>query len=134
MWSNFFKHIDIQPEHAHLLDGNAADLDRECDKFEHDIEAAGGIQLFIGGSYHPPYRSLTPSCPHPIASSPHRTLTPSRSYPIAPSLYRPLTLSRPYPIAPLPYRALTLSHPHPIAPSPHRALTLSPPHPIAPSP
>jgi glucosamine-6-phosphate deaminase len=26
MWSNFFSHIDIKPENAHILNGNAKDL------------------------------------------------------------------------------------------------------------
>jgi glucosamine-6-phosphate deaminase len=49
MWNNFFKHIDIHPENTHILDGNAADLQAECDSFEKKIEAAGGIELFVGG-------------------------------------------------------------------------------------
>ncbi|GAU90289.1 hypothetical protein RvY_02727 [Ramazzottius varieornatus] len=49
MWNNFFKHIDIDPKNAHLLDGNAKDLVKECDQFENAIKAAGGIELFIGG-------------------------------------------------------------------------------------
>ena len=49
MWTNFFKHIDILPENANLLDGNASDLVAECDLFEEKIKAAGGIELFIGG-------------------------------------------------------------------------------------
>lgn len=49
MWTNFFKHIDIQPENAHILDGNAADLVTECNRFEDLIKASGGVELFIGG-------------------------------------------------------------------------------------
>lgn len=49
MWNNFFKHIDIHPENTHILDGNAADLQAECDAFEEKIKAAGGIELFVGG-------------------------------------------------------------------------------------
>ncbi|XP_046371976.2 glucosamine-6-phosphate isomerase 2-like [Haliotis rufescens] len=49
MWNNFFKHIDIVPENAHILDGNAADLEVECNRFESEITKAGGIELFIGG-------------------------------------------------------------------------------------
>lgn len=49
MWNNFFKHIDIKPENTHILDGNAADLEAECNAFEEKIAAAGGIELFIGG-------------------------------------------------------------------------------------
>ncbi|GAB5566846.1 glucosamine-6-phosphate isomerase 1 [Prionailurus iriomotensis] len=49
MWNNFFKHIDICPENTHILDGNAPDLQAECDAFEEKIKAAGGIELFVGG-------------------------------------------------------------------------------------
>lgn len=49
MWNNFFKHIDILPENTHILDGNAPDLQAECDTFEEKIRAAGGIELFVGG-------------------------------------------------------------------------------------
>ena len=49
MWENFFKHIDIDPSNAHILDGNAPDLVKECDDFEVKITEAGGIDLFVGG-------------------------------------------------------------------------------------
>lgn len=49
MWHNFFKHIDIDPQNVHILDGNAPDLVAECNAFEDKIKAAGGIELFIGG-------------------------------------------------------------------------------------
>jgi len=49
MWNNLFKHVDIDPSNVHILNGNAEDLQQECDKFEATIKEAGGIQLFIGG-------------------------------------------------------------------------------------
>ena len=49
MWNNLFKHIDILPENANMLDGNAPDLEKECAEYEEKIKAAGGIQLFVGG-------------------------------------------------------------------------------------
>lgn len=49
MWQNLFKHIDIQPRNAHLLDGNAADLEAECKRYEEKIKSHGGIQLFLAG-------------------------------------------------------------------------------------
>lgn len=49
MWNNFFKHIDIKAENTHILDGNAADLQAECEAFEKKIVEAGGIELFVGG-------------------------------------------------------------------------------------
>lgn len=49
MWEHFFKHIDIDPKNAHLLDGNAEDLEAECENYEKKIAEAGGVHLFIGG-------------------------------------------------------------------------------------
>ncbi|KAF9128847.1 Glucosamine-6-phosphate isomerase 2 [Mortierella sp. 14UC] len=49
MWSNLFKHVDILPENVHILDGNATDLDLECQRYEERIAAVGGIELFLGG-------------------------------------------------------------------------------------
>jgi glucosamine-6-phosphate deaminase len=49
MFDNFFQHIDIDPKNTHILDGNAADLKKECDDFEAKIKEAGGIELFMGG-------------------------------------------------------------------------------------
>ncbi|XP_067943865.1 glucosamine-6-phosphate isomerase 1-like [Watersipora subatra] len=49
MWNNFFKHIDIPSENVNILDGNAEDLQKECQLYEEKIKAAGGIDLFIGG-------------------------------------------------------------------------------------
>ena len=51
MWENFFKHIDIDPNNVHLLNGNASDLEEECRDFEEKIAKAGGIELFMGGLY-----------------------------------------------------------------------------------
>ncbi|XP_053594843.1 glucosamine-6-phosphate isomerase [Microplitis mediator] len=49
MYHNFFKHIDIEPTNVHILDGNAEDLEYECQEFERKITEAGGVDLFIGG-------------------------------------------------------------------------------------
>jgi len=49
MWDNFFSHIDIAPENAHILNGNAPDLETECANYEEMITQAGGIDLFLGG-------------------------------------------------------------------------------------
>ncbi|GFG33261.1 hypothetical protein Cfor_03999 [Coptotermes formosanus] len=49
MWNNFFKHIDIDPANVHILDGNAPNLQEECDAFERKITEAGGVELFVGG-------------------------------------------------------------------------------------
>ncbi|KAJ2772258.1 Glucosamine-6-phosphate isomerase (Glucosamine-6-phosphate deaminase) (GNPDA) (GlcN6P deaminase) [Coemansia nantahalensis] len=49
MWHHLFKHIDIQPENVNILDGNALDLQAECEKYEAKIQSYGGIELFLGG-------------------------------------------------------------------------------------
>lgn len=49
MWSNFFNHIDIKSENAHILNGTVEDLDAECDAYEAKIREVGGIDLFLGG-------------------------------------------------------------------------------------
>ena len=49
MWNNFFSHIDIRKENANILDGNARDLEKECENYEKKIKSYGGIQLFVGG-------------------------------------------------------------------------------------
>ena len=49
MWNNFFSNIDIKKENVHILNGNAEDLVKECEDYEKAIEAAGGIDLFMGG-------------------------------------------------------------------------------------
>merc|ERR1711981_1475399 len=49
MFDNFFKHIDIDPNNAHILNGNAEDLAKECEDYEKKIKEAGGIELFVGG-------------------------------------------------------------------------------------
>lgn len=53
MWNNFFKHTDIRTENTHILDGNAPDLQAECEAYEEQIRAAGGIELFVGGNLAP---------------------------------------------------------------------------------
>ncbi|MDE5851700.1 MAG: glucosamine-6-phosphate deaminase [Alistipes sp.] len=65
MWTNFFSHIDIVRENVHILNGNAADLAKECADYEAAIAAAGGIDLFMGGvgedghiAFNEPFSSL----------------------------------------------------------------------------
>lgn len=49
MWKKLFSHVDIDPSHVHILDGNAPDLSAECEVYEKKIQEYGGIELFIGG-------------------------------------------------------------------------------------
>lgn len=66
MWNNFFSHIDIKKENVNILNGNAADLQAECARFEEKIKSYGGIDLFMGGvgpdghiAFNEPGSSLT---------------------------------------------------------------------------
>ena len=49
MWNNFFNHIDIDKKNVNILNGNAKNLEKECDDYEKRIHEAGGIRLFVGG-------------------------------------------------------------------------------------
>lgn len=49
MWHNFFSKINIKKENVHILNGNAADLDAECEAYEEKIVKVGGIHLQLGG-------------------------------------------------------------------------------------
>jgi glucosamine-6-phosphate deaminase len=49
MWENLFKHVDIKKGNVNILNGNAGDLLAECREYEAKIQAAGGIELFLGG-------------------------------------------------------------------------------------
>uniref|UniRef100_A0AC35THA5 Glucosamine-6-phosphate isomerase n=1 Tax=Rhabditophanes sp. KR3021 TaxID=114890 RepID=A0AC35THA5_9BILA len=49
MYDNFFSHININPKNVNILDGNADDLQRECERYEEKIAEAGGIELLICG-------------------------------------------------------------------------------------
>ena len=66
MWNNFFSHIDIQKENVNILNGNADDLEAECQRYEDKIKSYGGIELFMGGigpdghiAFNEPCSSLT---------------------------------------------------------------------------
>ena len=52
MDDNLFRHIDIPADNIHFLNGNARDLEAECQRYEDCIAAVGGIHLFFGGVGH----------------------------------------------------------------------------------
>ena len=70
MAKNFFDHVDVDhvdvpKENINILNGNAPDLAAECASYEARIEAAGGIDLFMGGvgedghlAFNEPFSSL----------------------------------------------------------------------------
>ncbi|MFR4235447.1 MAG: glucosamine-6-phosphate deaminase, partial [Alistipes onderdonkii] len=47
MWNTFFNHVDLTPANVNILNGNAPDLQKECDDTENPPR--GGIDLFLGG-------------------------------------------------------------------------------------
>lgn len=49
MYNNFFNHVDIQKENINLLNGNATDVDAECQRYEDKIKSYGKVNLFMGG-------------------------------------------------------------------------------------
>jgi glucosamine-6-phosphate deaminase len=49
MDEHLFGGVNLAPARIHFLDGNAPDLDVECNRYEKQIEAAGGIDLQLLG-------------------------------------------------------------------------------------
>jgi glucosamine-6-phosphate deaminase len=49
MRNNFFNHIDIPAKNINILDGNAKNLEAECERYEKKMKRLGGVELFIGG-------------------------------------------------------------------------------------
>ena len=49
MWDNFFGKINIKKANVNILNGNAKDLEKECERYEAKISRYGGIELFVGG-------------------------------------------------------------------------------------
>jgi glucosamine-6-phosphate deaminase len=49
MDAHLFGHVNLVPSRIHFLDGAALDLDAECERYEAEIEAAGGIDLQLLG-------------------------------------------------------------------------------------
>ncbi|MHC4221610.1 MAG: 6-phosphogluconolactonase, partial [Planctomycetota bacterium] len=48
MWDNLFKHINVKKANVNILNGNARNLQAECDRYERKIKKYGGIHLFVG--------------------------------------------------------------------------------------
>lgn len=49
MWNTFFKHVNIKKSNVNILNGNAKNLQAECERYEIKIKKYGGVELFIGG-------------------------------------------------------------------------------------
>jgi glucosamine-6-phosphate deaminase len=66
MHHHLFQYIDIPPGNINILNGNASDLEQECERYEEKIKSIGGIHLFMGGigpdghiAFNEPGSSLT---------------------------------------------------------------------------
>jgi len=44
---NLFNHLDVPPTQINILDGNTDDLKLECERYEEENKAVGGIKLFL---------------------------------------------------------------------------------------
>ncbi len=67
METHLFSHVNLAPQRIHFLNGATTDPDGECDRYEAEIEAAGGIDLQILGlgtnghiGFNEPARALEP--------------------------------------------------------------------------
>jgi glucosamine-6-phosphate deaminase len=67
MESHLFAHVNLPPVQIHFLNGATADPNGECERYESQIEAAGGIDLQILGlgtnghiGFNEPARALEP--------------------------------------------------------------------------
>ncbi len=49
MWNNFFNHIDVKKDNINILNGNALNLEKECEDYEEKIKSYTKINLFLGG-------------------------------------------------------------------------------------
>jgi glucosamine-6-phosphate deaminase len=66
MHHHLFDHVDIPAGNINILNGNAANLEQECERYEAKIKSLGGIHLFMGGigpdghiAFNEPGSSLT---------------------------------------------------------------------------
>ena len=72
---NLFDHIDIKPENINILNGNAQDLEKECQDYEDKIIKAGGIDLFLGGIGPDGHIAFNEPCSSLISRTRIKTLT-----------------------------------------------------------
>ena len=49
MQEHLFRHVNIAPEHIGFLNGGAAQLEAECERYERQIADAGGIDIMVLG-------------------------------------------------------------------------------------
>jgi glucosamine-6-phosphate deaminase len=49
MEQHLFQRVNLNRDRIHFLDGSAADPDAECERYEREIEAAGGLDMQVVG-------------------------------------------------------------------------------------
>ena len=49
MENRLFEHVNLVERNIEFLDGRAADLDRECERYERAVVASGGVDLMLLG-------------------------------------------------------------------------------------
>ncbi len=86
MKHHLFEGVNLQPQHIHLLNGLAGDLQKECNAYEQAIKQAGGIHLFLGGvgrnghlAFNEPGSSFT-SRTRPVTLEPNTRQANSRFF------------------------------------------------------
>jgi glucosamine-6-phosphate deaminase len=77
METHLFAHVNVPRRRIHFLDGAAADLDRECERYERAIARAGGLDLLVLGLGTNGHIGFNEPAPELVART-HRTrLTPA---------------------------------------------------------
>ncbi|GHT49533.1 glucosamine-6-phosphate deaminase [Spirochaetia bacterium] len=75
MAENFFNHVDVPQSNQNILNGMAKDLQAECEGYEKRIEAAGGIELFLGGIGEDGHIAFNEPCSSLTSKTREKTLT-----------------------------------------------------------
>jgi len=75
MMENFFKHIDIDLNNVHILNGMAKDKLKECADYEKAIASYGKIHLFLGGIGADGHIAFNEPCSSLASRTREKTLT-----------------------------------------------------------
>lgn len=75
MRDNFFNHIDIKKENIHIPNGEAKDINKECDEYEKSIIKAEGIDIQLLGIGNNGHIGFNEPCEYFEAKTNHVNLT-----------------------------------------------------------
>jgi glucosamine-6-phosphate deaminase len=73
---HLFGRVNLSPTHIHFLNGLAADSEQECERYEREIAAAGGIDLQILGLGSNGHIGFNEPAPELVARTHRMTLEP----------------------------------------------------------